>query len=179
MARTTKKTKKVAAKKAAKNVSSTRVNTSVSRAEATRRTATTSGPVMSVLQLATMYVLFLIANAIILYAASMLFPQAVVLGTHTITPMAAVVYSMLVLTSLLVGAVPIIESVVNSLRLKLGNMQWMFIYLVLNVGGLWVLGRFAEELGMGLSSWMVAVALGFVLNIAQGLLVGMFVSKVE
>ena len=134
---------------------------------------------MSITQLSVMYGAFLFANMAVVWLASMLFPNVVVLGTNTINPMAAAFYSMIVLTSILVGATPLIESLISGFRLKVNNLHWMVGYFALNVVGIWVVGRFAEELGMGIASWWVAVALAFVMNAIQGLIVVQGVSKIK
>jgi len=38
---------------------------------------------------------------------------------------------------------------------------------LVNVAGVWLVGRLAENLGMGISSWWVAVILGLVLTAVQ------------
>jgi hypothetical protein len=47
--------------------------------------------------------------------------------------------------------------------------EWMLAYFVLNFVGLWLLGRFAENLGLGLSAWWVSLLLATALDWIQGL----------
>jgi hypothetical protein len=37
--------------------------------------------------------------------------------------------------------------------------------------GIWLVARFAEQLGLGISSWVVAAILALVFDVVQGLLV--------
>jgi CBS domain containing-hemolysin-like protein len=134
---------------------------------------------MSVTQLSAMYGAFLLANMLVVWGASLLAPNLVVLGTSSINAMAAAFYSMIVLTSILVGATPLIESIINTLRLKVSNLHWMVGFFALNILGVWVVGRFAEELGLGIAAWWVAVALAFVMNVVQGLIVVQGISKIK
>lgn len=182
MARSTKKNKKVASKKTARRTTPARVTRSSSTASLAASMAKTtpmmssspvSTPAMSgpnLTQMAMMYLTFLLGNSVVVYGANMLFPSQVVLGTNIITPFMALVYSMVVFTLIGVGAMPIIQMAADSLKMKLSNNAWMVIYLVINVVALWVVGRFAEMLGLGLASWMVALVLGAVINIVQSVL---------
>lgn len=118
--------------------------------------------------IANYFVMFAI-NAIVIIIANMLFPSAVVLGTGTISLGWAVALSMGKLALISIIAVPIIEwySEINNLELE--NKHWMLYYLVVNFIGLWAIARFSGQLGLGLSSWIVALVLAAVLDFAQGL----------
>ncbi len=124
-------------------------------------------------QLAMMVVAFSVVSVIVLYLANMLFPANVVLGNHLVTPMMGLLMSSIVISLLGVSATPLIEWARKAFNLTLSASHWMLIYLVINTLVVWVVARFAEILGLGVSSWVVALGLGFVLDVAQGLLVKM------
>jgi hypothetical protein len=124
-------------------------------------------------QLAMMVVAFSVVSLIVLYIANMLFPSNVVLGNHIVTPMMALLMSSIVISLLGVGATPLIEWASKAINLKLNASHWMLLYLVINTLVVWLVARFAEILGLGVSSWVVALGLGFILDVAQGLLVKM------
>ncbi|HEX7018054.1 MAG TPA: hypothetical protein VF209_04075 [Patescibacteria group bacterium] len=126
---------------------------------------------MSAQQLTMVTVLWFLAHSAIIYLANMWFPNSVVLGTNVISPMMGILYSMVVFTLLTVGSIPVIELVSTQMRIKMMSLHWFGTFAVINTVGLWIVARFAEQLGMGLSSWMVAVALAVVMDIAQGMLV--------
>lgn len=48
------------------------------------------------------------------------------------------------------------------------SAEWMASYFVLNFVGVWVVARFANQLGFGISSWVVALVLAVVLDVVQG-----------
>lgn len=112
-----------------------------------------------------------IAHSLVLYLASMFFPEAVVLGTNLISPLMALLYSMFVFTLIVVGAMPIIEAYESSQKSSLGTVGWMAVYFVLNFVGLWIVARFAEMLGLGIASWRVIAMLALVLDFVQGFVV--------
>jgi hypothetical protein len=45
----------------------------------------------------------------------------------------------------------------------------MIGYYLLNVVAVWILARFSDQFGMGISGWYVAVALAIVFTLVQGL----------
>lgn len=137
-------------------------------------------PVMTSMgQLSMALVLFVVVNTVVILLANMLFPQSVVLGNDLISPVMAAIYSMVVLSLMAVGMMPVIEFVTVQQKMNLTSTHWMLLYWVINTGGLWLLSRFAELLGMGLRSWVVAVVLGLVLNLVQGMVMMKVVSKVS
>lgn len=136
-------------------------------------------PTMSLTQLSVGFVGFFIANAIVFYLANRLFPTQLVLGTHLLTPFAALMYANFVFTLLLVGATPVIEAVAEQTQTKLKDMHWMGLYFVINTAALWFVARFAEQLGLGIASWLVAVLVAIVLDFVQGMVVKVVTDNVK
>jgi hypothetical protein len=126
---------------------------------------------MSAKELGAMFVAWFIGHSAVIYLANSIFPEAVVLGTHFFSPLQSLAYSMVVFTLITVGATPIIEHLAASSKKVLKAMDWIVLYFVINAVALWVVARFAEQLGFGVSSWMVVVALAAVMDLVQGFLV--------
>lgn len=113
------------------------------------------------------YILFIgiaLVNAIVLYAGYMLFPDFIVLGNSSLSPFLATLLTAMLLSSIMTQPEPILKA----LKLKFKNeIQLGLVYLVANIIGLWVLARLASFIGFGVSSFVVVVILGFVLNLIQ------------
>ena len=126
---------------------------------------------MSFFQLLMMVAAFVVINAVVLYAATVVVPQQVVLGNHVVTPPVAAVMAAVVLAFMIVGSLPLLESASELFKFRLKDSHQIVIYFVLNVLAIWLIARFAELIGLGLQSWVVAVGLGFVLNLVQGVVI--------
>ena len=105
-----------------------------------------------------------LANAIVLYVASMVVPASVVLGNNAVSNWLAAILTALILTAALYGIKPVLKAV--NLQVK-GDLSINITYFVTNMAGLWVLGRLANYTGFGVSSFVVVIVLGFVLNLVQ------------
>lgn len=133
---------------------------------ASTATASTS---LSFVQLLSLLVGMFIANSLVVYLAHLLFPSHIVLGTHQIDPWSALFMAMAVLSVVIVGVAPVVQLVADIARFRLSYRDWMVLYLVINTLTLWFIGRMAELIGMGLSSWLIVVLLGLILTGVQGL----------
>lgn len=164
-----KKTKVVAkSKKASKPAMSLGDAMAAKKSSVSSSAATKS---MSARQLTITFVVWFIAHLAIFFLANRFFPQAVVLGTNIFSPIEALLYSMVVLTLITVGFIPVVEMIASSAKRSMSAMDWMVTYFVINTVAIWLVARFAEQLGMGISSWVVAVVLALVVDAAQGLLI--------
>jgi hypothetical protein len=128
-------------------------------------------------QLMAAWVAFFLASTLLFYLVNLLFPQYLVFGTDQISSWVAMLQSSALLSLLVVGAIPIIEMVGSSMGRKISDSDWMVIYLLLNTIGIWLISRFAEVIGLGISSWVVALVVGFILNLAQGIIYKMLISR--
>jgi hypothetical protein len=101
-------------------------------------------------------------SSLIIFLANLLFPKDVVLGNLHITKTWAIIHSMSAL------------ALVNTLTIPLVRMftpkQWLITYFFINFFSLWVIARLAEQLGLGLSSWLTTALLALALNLSQGIL---------
>jgi hypothetical protein len=116
----------------------------------------------------TFFVLFAV-NSLVLYLANMFFPSHIVLGNQTVSYGWAFIHSMATLAILNVFLIPLVRVYENKIDKMITSLCWMKIYFVTNFVGLWILARFANQLGMGLSSWVVALFLALALDIVQGI----------
>lgn len=119
-------------------------------------------------ELVRLFRVWFLAQSVVLAVLGLLFPDFIVLGTQSISPFFAVMYSMFVLTLFAVGAVPLIELLQDSKHQKLGTTEWMLLYIAVNSSGLWLISRYASQLGLGLSSWIVAAVVGILFSFVQG-----------
>lgn len=116
----------------------------------------------------TYFVLFLV-NGLVVLLTNGLFPQQVVLGTQFISKGWAIIHSMGTLALLNTFAIPFVREYEKSRGKMFSSTEWMVAYFVLNFVGVWVVARFAENLGFGISSWTVALVLAAVLDVIQGI----------
>lgn len=123
---------------------------------------------LSFLQLVRLFGIWFVAQSILLAIVSVALPGQIVLGTNTISPLSAVFNSMLTLTLFAVGAIPLLEIIQDTRKVILSKTQWMLFYFAVNAAGLWVISRFAEQIGLGLASWFVAAFLGALMTLLQG-----------
>lgn len=107
---------------------------------------------------------FWLVNSVIFYFAPYVFVALVVTGNARLGPFMAAVVSGFILTVADVITMPIFES----LKIKLKDKwQWSLAYLFVNVLGVWVIARYADLTGVGISSAWVAVLMGVIFNLAQ------------
>lgn len=117
---------------------------------------------------ATFFVLFGV-NAVVLFLANMVFPTQVVLGTLALSPLWAIVHSMGALALLNTFSIPFVHVYENKRGKMFSPMEWMLAYFVINLAGIWVIARFPDQFGFGVTSWMVVGVLAVALDFLQGL----------
>lgn len=110
-----------------------------------------------------------VVNAIVLTIANMFFPQHIVLGTHALPFWWAVCMSMGKLALLTAFVLPFVSRYENMRGRIFSPPEWMGLYLVVNFVGLWVITRFSEQFGLGVTSWVVVLGLAAVLDVFQGM----------
>ncbi|HCR81464.1 MAG: hypothetical protein UY13_C0002G0156 [Candidatus Pacebacteria bacterium GW2011_GWB1_47_8] len=115
------------------------------------------------------YVTLLITNVIVLYLAQMWFPQYLVLGTMSLTATWALWLSMGKLALINTLAIPFFTEWEHRRGQALSSMDWMAGYFVVNFVGLWLVTRFADIFGLGVTSWVVVAVLALALDFVQGL----------
>lgn len=135
-------------------------------------------PVTSSRQLALMYFVLLAINSFVIYVANMFFPENVVIGNMSLTSGWAIFLSMSMLSLIGILTVPLFEYVQEMRGSALEMPHWIGGYLVVNFVGIWLITRFAENFGLGISAWWVGLVLAAIMDFLQG--VGMqLVYKVD
>lgn len=148
-------------------------------AKKSSKTTSLDAMVMNFAQLSTAWVSFTIGGVLVVLLANLFFPQAVILGHHALSPFVGAVYAMATVALIAVGVMPVVEYLIKENNLKLTSTHWLLLYWVVNAGAVWLVGRFAEIVGMGISSWTVAVLIGLALDLVQGGLMMHVVSKIK
>ena len=111
-----------------------------------------------------LWLLTYFVNAVILYFASLLFPNLVVFGTASITYWEALLVTALLITAALMLTAPIAKT----LKFSISDPKLMGLtYGVVNITAVWILARNANWTGFGVSSSWIALVLGVVLNLVQ------------
>lgn len=113
------------------------------------------------------YFVLLLVNGLVFYLANSWFPAHVVLGTAHLTFWWSVLLSASELAIIGTLAVPFIRELENKKGRMLTKKEWIIKYFFINFFGVWLIARFADQLGMGISSWTVAAILALVLDLTQ------------
>lgn len=115
------------------------------------------------------YLVLFVVNSIVIYLAHMLFPSLVVLGTRSLSLVWAIALSMGVLSLINTFAIPLIRVYENERKRMFSTNEWMIAYFLLNFGGIWLIARGSAQLGLGITSWLVALVLTVAFDLVQGL----------
>ncbi|OGJ37693.1 MAG: hypothetical protein A2383_02230 [Candidatus Pacebacteria bacterium RIFOXYB1_FULL_39_46] len=116
------------------------------------------------------YLSLFLTNVIVLWLAVRWFPQYIVLGTIGLTVTWALCLSMGKLALIDAFALPFFHEWEKQRGKKMSNVNWLVGYFLINFAGIWIITRFAEVFGLGITSWMVAGWLALVLSLVQGLM---------
>ena len=113
------------------------------------------------------FFMFCVTNALVVWLFAAFFPDQIVLGTLHISRTWAIIHSV----SSLALAQTFLPSFIRHYEIKknitLSIKKWFNIYLVINAISLWVIGRLADQLGLGLASWRIVLALAIILSVVQ------------
>lgn len=126
-------------------------------------------PTSSAKQLAITFLVQFALNSLVIFLASTFFPKQIVLGTAYFSYSWAIFHSMLVLSLIGTLAVPLFEWKQEVMGKALTTNHWMAGYLIVNFVGIWVISRFSEQFGLGISAWWVGLILAAVFDFVQGL----------
>ncbi len=111
-----------------------------------------------------LFLLFWVANSILLYLAFMVFPQYFMLGTFRMSAIAATIVAGGVWTLL----VMLVDPLVKRFKLKINGVpQMTVLYWLANFVALWITARLAPFTGFGVSRFVWILALAFVANLVQ------------
>jgi hypothetical protein len=121
------------------------------------------------LMLVFTYAVLMIVNSAVVYLAHLMFPAQVVLGTFALTSGWALCLAMGKLSLIGTLVMPFVTYKEWKSKKDFQPKDWMSLYFVVNALGLWVITRYAEIYGLGVSSWVVIVVLAAVLDMVQGM----------
>lgn len=124
------------------------------------------------------YAAMFVVNAIGIYFANMFFPANIVLGTFSMNSWWAIFHSASMLSLILTLAVPFVAEIEKWKQREFTPAEWMASFFVLNFVSVWLIARFSDQFGLGISAWYIAAGLAFVLNLIQGLVM-MQVEKIR
>lgn len=103
-------------------------------------------------------------NAIIIFLAQATVKSQVVVGNIFVPWILSLVITSLTLTILISAIMPFLKV----LKIEAKNELFLgILYLIVNIGAIWLLARAAQLTGFGIASYLVAVILGIILNIIQ------------
>lgn len=117
----------------------------------------------------TTYFILLAVSSLVVLLASALFPRTVVLGTADISKTWAIIHSMGTLALVNTFAIPFVGELENKRGKIFSPREEMVCYLATNFVGIWIIARFADQLGFGIKSWLAALALAATLDLVQGM----------
>lgn len=112
----------------------------------------------------TKFLGYWVANTIVLSLANTFFPDYFELGTASLSAPMAAVFSAFLITSLLFMA----KGLSRKKMFKMEGRYIMFAYYWLSAfAAVWLVARIADVSGFGVASFVWAVALGFVVSLAN------------
>lgn len=114
------------------------------------------------------YAVLLIVNIGVIYITNGFFPNQVVLGTFSMNAFWATLHSMAVLSLIATFAIPFFHELEKRRGRMLTPKEWMVYYFLLNAVAIWLITRASDQFGLGVSSWLVVVALAVVFDLVQG-----------
>jgi len=112
-----------------------------------------------------------VINGLIVWLSNLIFPARVVLGTGTISLLRAIIQSAVVLALVNILGIIVLRQYEKGKNRKLEDIERGVIYFLLNTVAVWVIARLAVWVGMGISSWLVAVAIGAVLTAIESVVI--------
>jgi uncharacterized membrane protein YvlD (DUF360 family) len=115
------------------------------------------------------FLLMWVVSALVISIASSLYPETYVLGTMSLSRMAALLLSSGVLAWVTTMLIPVFTEIEIRKKMVLAPQHWVLGYLIINVIALWIIARFADSFGFGIASWMAVVGLAIMLDLAQGM----------
>lgn len=118
--------------------------------------------------MASTFFVSLLLNSLVILVANALFPAQVVLGNANSNLWWSVFHSMVMLSLVGTLAIPLFEWKQKMLGRVLTTKEWMMGYLAINFVGVWVITRFSEQFGLGISGWWVGLLLAVAFNFVQG-----------
>lgn len=115
------------------------------------------------------YAAMAVANGAVLYLAYAFFPSYIVLGNMSLTAMWALCLSIGKLTLVGTFAIPFFNQWEESRGKLLTSQDWMVGYFLINFVTLYLITRYSQVFGFGVTSWAVLALLALVMDMVQGM----------
>lgn len=109
-----------------------------------------------------------LVNALVILVGYLLFSPVIELGTARLTVALSTLLSSMVLTMFVVAPMEPMKAYGRARGEALTNSEWMVYYFFINFVAVWIIGRLATYLGLGVESWIIVAALALVLDFVQG-----------
>lgn len=120
-------------------------------------------------QMSITFFLLWTVNALVIGLANKFFPNNIVLGTMSLAHYVALFLSSGVLAWAATITMPIFTEIEMRKQIVLSPQHWMIGYLIINLISIWSVARFAEAIGLGISSWVFVFGLAAILDFVQGM----------
>ena len=115
------------------------------------------------------FLLLWLVNGLVIALVNFLMPQHIVLATISVSHMAALVLSSGILAWFATVTLPLFTEIEIRKQMVLTPQHWMIGYLIINTCAVWVIARFSDTIGLGVSSWFFVLVLAAVLDVVQGM----------
>lgn len=109
-----------------------------------------------------------LANGLVLWAAHTSLPESIVLGTISLNKIWALVLPSATLSLIGMLALPFLSELENRRKKTLSPVEMTLAYFLINFVSVWLLTRFSEVFGLGVTSWVIVLGLAVALDIIQG-----------
>lgn len=121
-----------------------------------------------------LFLLYWLINIIVIYTLSLIFPSSIILGNHRLIAFEASVYSGFWLTFFVWTMWDFV--VFRGVKLEPAPLGFIY-FLTVNVLGIWIVSRYSQYTGIGITSYAWAIVIGLVANTFQRLVWKMLVDK--
>ncbi|PWU23533.1 hypothetical protein C5B42_02690 [Candidatus Cerribacteria bacterium 'Amazon FNV 2010 28 9'] len=116
------------------------------------------------------FVIVAIVNALVIGLANIYFPKQVVLGTMSLTTLWAIILSASTISLLTLLVMPFLRVYEMNRKKMMSPIELMIAYFFVNVVSLWLVTRVSQVFGLGVSSFIIVLILGFILDMVQGII---------
>lgn len=114
------------------------------------------------------YFVLAIVTGIVISLAHSIFPESVELGTVSLSNGWSLIHSAGTIALFCTLAIPFFHLYEERRGTMLSSTEWTVGYLIINFVAIYLVTRFAEQFGMGVTSWLVVLILAAVTDVLQG-----------
>ncbi len=133
--------------------------------------ASPSPTILNAAELSSAFVGIFVLHAVLVRMSPLVAGAWLVFGSASLTPLMAQFAVALLSALLVVSTFPLVETMITQFDIEIPVWQWVTGYAVYDAMIIWGMSRFAEAVGMGITSFWVAVLAGVVLAPLQAIVV--------